>query len=392
MKIIFIGQKGFPAKGGGVENYVHNLALGLIKKGHEVISYTRKYYASGVEYKGVKIIETPSLKSKNLDAISHTFTSIIHSLFIKNIDIIHINSVGPGLLIPFIKLSYSIKSFFSGHRPKIVFTFHSADWEHGKWSKFAKIMLKTGAYFGCHFADEVVTVSKSLKQVARKEIGIDATYIPNGTNWYKISSDKLIKNFGLEKEGYIVFIARLVPHKNVHILIDAYKKMSNHFGKKLVIVGGSANTDEYVEVLKNSIKGNSNIIMTGHQSGNTLKQLFANAACYVLPSSSEGLSISLLEAGSFALPIVISDIKENKEIVGEYGYVAKKNSIISLKNQLENLFNDYDLAKERAVLLQNQIRKEYSWDKIVKATELLYERDSYKLRGAPINQMNLNYR
>lgn len=392
MKIVFIGQKGFPAKGGGVENYVHNLALGLVKKGHEIISYTRKYYACGGEYKGVKVIETPSLKSKNLDAISHTFTSIIHSLSIKNIDIVHINSVGPGLLIPFMKLIYSIKSLFVGHRPKIVFTFHSADWDHGKWGKFAKIMLKTGAYLGCNFADEVVTVSKSLRQVAKKEFGINATYIPNGTNTYKISSDKLIKNFGLEKREYIVFIARLVPHKNAHILIEAYKKMTNNFGKKLVIVGGSANTDEYVLELENSVKDNSNIIMTGHQSGNTLKQLFANAGCYVLPSSSEGLSISLLEAGSFGLPVVISDIKENKEIVGEYGYIAKTNSIISLKNQLENVFNDYDEATKKADLLQNHIKTEYAWDKIIKSTEFVYERDSYKLRGTQINQMTLHYR
>ena len=130
--------------------------------------------------------------------------------------------------------------------------------------------------------------------------------------------------------------------------------------------------------------GDKNIIFTGHQSGRTLKQLFANAAIYVLPSSSEGLSISLLEAGSYGVPIIVSNIRENIEVVGDLAHVARVNSIVSLKHQLENVLGDYKGALELADMLQSEIKYHYSWNNIVKAIENVYHRDSNVYRGARI--------
>jgi glycosyltransferase involved in cell wall biosynthesis len=385
MKIAFIGQKGIPASaGGGVENYVDHIAVRLARRGHDIIVYTRKAYAPEGNYKGVQVIETPSIATKSLDAITHTFTSIWNSFFIPNLDVIHINSVGPALLTPFARLGFGIKYIFGYKYTKVVFTFHSADWYHGKWNLFAKSMLKLGAWIGCHFADEVVTVSKSLRYFISREFDIKATYIPNGTVFNHISSDSEIAQFGLKKQEYIVFIARLVQHKNAHILIQAYQQMAHKYGKKLVIVGGPSYTREYEEYLHVLAKGDKNIIFTGHQLGRTLKQLFANAAVYVLPSSSEGLSISLLEAGSYGVPVIVSDIRENLEIVGDLGHIARVNSISSLKHQLESVLGDYRGALEMADILQEEIRYYYSWNHIVKALENVYHRNSRIYRGAGI--------
>jgi glycosyltransferase involved in cell wall biosynthesis len=385
MKIAFVGQKGIPASaGGGVENYVDHIAVRLARRGHDIIAYTRKAYAPEGDYKGVQVIATPSISTKSLDAITHTFTSIWNSFFIPNLDVLHINSVGPAILIPFARLGFGIK-YLCGHKyTKVVFTFHSADWYHGKWNLFAKSVLKLGAWMGCHFADEVITVSKSLRYFISREFDIKATYIPNGTVFNHISSDSELQKFGLKKRGYIVFIARLVKHKNAHILIQAYQQMARKYGKKLVIVGGTSYTQEYENYIHELANGDKNIIFAGHQSGRTLKQLFANAAIYVLPSSSEGLSISLLEAGSYGVPVIVSDIRENLEIVGDLGHIAKVNNITSLKHQLENVLGDYRGALELADILQEEIRYHYSWNHIVKALENVYQRDSRQYRGAGI--------
>ncbi len=384
MKIAFIGQKGIPAKGGGVENYVDNLASRLSRKGYHILAYTRKHYAPVGEYKGIQVIATSGILSKNLEAITYTFTAIIHSWSISDLDVLHINSVGPALLTPLARFGFFVRRIFTGHRTKIVFTFHSADWHHGKWSLFAKWMLLFGAQMGCWFADEVVTVSKSLRDVAKKEFGTDATYIPNGTSLHNINSEAELEQFGLTKGKYIVFIARLVPHKNAHVLIEAFQRMKKRHGWQLVIVGGSANTDNYVTRLEHMTAEDPDIIMTGHQTGRTLKQLFAHAGCYVLPSSSEGLSISLLEAGSYALPVVISNIRENKEIVGRNGYVARVGSSLSLSRALQHVLDNPREAKERGEALQEEIKGHYSWSNIVKAFEKVYERDSEDLRGTPV--------
>lgn len=385
MKIAFVGQKGIPSTaGGGVENYVDHIAVRLARRGHEVFVYTRKYYASGGKYKGVNVIETPTIPTKSLDAGIHTLTSIWHSFFIPDLDVLHINSVGPAFFTFFARFGFGIKHLFGGKYTKIVFTFHSADWYHGKWNLFAKSMLKLGAWIGCNFADEVITVSKSLRHLVHREFDIKATYVPNGTDFNHITSDSELSKFGLKRGEYIVFISRLVKHKNAHILIQAYQHLAKNYGKKLVIVGGDAYTKDYEQYLHDLSAGNNNIIFTGHQSGRTLKQLFANAAVYVLPSSSEGLSISLLEAGSYGVPIVISDIRENMEIVGDLGYIAKVNSVVSLKHQLEHVLGDYKGAIEMADILQSEIKYHYSWSNIIKAIESVYRRDSKLYRGAGI--------
>ncbi|MEY2986003.1 MAG: hypothetical protein RJB24_232 [Candidatus Parcubacteria bacterium] len=384
MKIAFVGQKGIPAAGGGVENYVDHIAVRLARKGHQVLAYTRSRYAPAGNYKGVKVIATPSIPTKSLDAGTHTLTSIWHSFFIPDLDVLHINSVGPAFFTLFARIGFGLKYILGGKYTKVVFTFHSADWYHSKWNLFAKSMLKLGAWIGCNFADEVITVSKSLRYFASREFDIKTTYIPNGTDFNNITSDSELAKFGLKKKSYIVFIARLVKHKNAHILIQAYQGMARKYGKKLVIVGSGSFTPEYEAYLHSLTYGDKNIIFTGHQSGRTLKQLFANAAVYVLPSASEGLSISLLEAGSYGVPIIVSDIRENLEVVGDLANVARVNSVTSLRHKLEDVLGDYRGSLELADILQSEIRYHYSWNNIVKAIENVYYRDSHQYKGAGI--------
>lgn len=385
MKIAFIGQKGIPALGGGgVENYVDHIAVRLAQRGHEVIVYTRKAYAPEGMYKHVNVVATSGIPTKSLDAITHTFTAIWKSFFIPRLDVLHVNSVGPALLIPFARFGFLLKYLVTGSYTKVVFTFHSADWYHGKWNLFAKSMLKLGAWTGCVFADEVITVSKSLRYLTYKQFDVRATYIPNGTVFNHITSDSELAQFGLKKQGYIVFIARLIHHKNAHILIQAYQKMAKKYGKKLVIVGGNSYTPEYEKYLHELAEGDKNIIFTGHQSGRTLKQLFANAAIYVLPSSSEGLSISLLEAASYGIPVVVSNIRENREIVGDLGHIAEVDSVVSLAHTIEGVLMDYRGALELADMLQAEIKYHYAWNNIVKALESVYKRDSNQYKGASI--------
>lgn len=374
MKVAFTGHKGIPStKGGGVENYVQNLSTRLVGKGFEVISYNRYHYADvGEQWEGVDIRYTPCWESKSFEAITHTFTSSWDALWEPKLDILHVNSVGPGLTIPFTRVAFWMKRIFTGHKTSIIFTFHSEDWHHGKWGRMAKYMLRVGALFGSLFADEVIAVSKSIRGTVRKEFHRNAIYIPNGTNFHNINSDRYIKKFGLEKEGYIVFVARLVKHKNPHVLIEAYQKMKDRYGKKLVIVGGPAHTGEYEQYLHKLAENDPEIIFTGHQSGNTLKQLFANAAIYVLPSDSEGLSISLLEAASYGVPIIVSSIPQNREVVRSYGGKVRPRSVQSLARRLEEMLEDYDTSKEKAAKLQEIVKDHYSWDTIVDKVERVY--------------------
>lgn len=364
MNIIFIGQKGIPSLSGGVEKHVEELAVRLVKLGHEVSVYTRPHYSDPKvsEYKGVKLISLPSIKTKNLDAITHTFLACLDVLR-RKADIIHFHSIGPSSLIWLIRLL----------KPgaKVVATFHCQDYYHQKWSLFGRLYLKFGEWTACRAANKTITVSKTLQAYADNEYGSEAEYIPNGVPTAELKQAvEITKLWGLSKNSYILAVARLVRHKGIHHLINAFRMLETD--KKLVIVGDGAFTDDYVAELKTLAAGDERIILVGAQHGNILQELFANAYIFVQPSESEGLSIALLEAMSFGKTALVSDIPENKEAIAETGIIFRSKDVADLKVKLSELLTAPSLVAALGEQARIRAESEYNWEDIASATELLY--------------------
>lgn len=374
MKIAFIGQKGIFGKfGGGVESHVEDLAVGLAKEGHQVIVYTRPYYSRFKinkirKYKGITLINLPTIKTKYLDAITHTFLASLDVLR-RDVDIVHYHSIGPASLLLIPKL---LK-----RKARIIFTFHSQDYYHQKWGSFAKMYLKFGEMVGCFMADEVIVISKSIRRYVAKKYGVRPTFIPNGVKAASTSNVNSIKKWGLKKDSYILCVSRMVPHKNIHLLIGAYNQLakeSKKLDKKLVIVGGGAYTDLYVKYLENYAKNSRNVILTGSLPSNSkiLGELYSNAYMYVHPSESEGLSISLLEAGSFGLPVLVSNIVENRDVVGLNGFYFENKSLKDLKSQLEFLTRNKRNVSGVGRKLKQEILNHYNWEGLTKRVQYVY--------------------
>jgi glycosyltransferase involved in cell wall biosynthesis len=357
MKIFIIGQKGIPVvSGGGVEKHVEDLSVHLADLGHDVFVYCRKSYVKDKarRYKEVRLINLPSIRTKNLDAISHTFLACLDLIFSRKPDIVHFHSIGPSSLLFLVKLFKP--------RAKVFFTFHCQDYYHQKWGKFARWYLKLGEKLACRFADKVFVVSKELTNYIKKTYNIDAVYMPNGVNIPQNLEMKKDNKWGLEKGSYIVAISRLVKGKGLNYLISAYKKIKTD--KKLVIVGGYSFSDDYAKELKNLASGNNNIIFTGNQSGDDLSMLFSNAYLFVQPSESEGLSVALLEAMSHKSACLASNIPSNLEAIEEPSYTFKSKDENDLKEKLEFLIkspDEVDKNKEKMFLLA---KRKYDWQNI----------------------------
>jgi glycosyltransferase involved in cell wall biosynthesis len=367
MKIALIGQKGIPMKFGGIEMHVERLALGLVRRGHKVYAYTRPWYTpkSLKNYKGVRLISLKSWKTKNMDAITHTWRASWHAVK-QDYDVIHYHGVGPSLLA-------WIPRLFNSHA-KVIVTFHCVDRKHQKWGLFARFALYMGEVAAVKFAHDTITVSKTLQMYCNDKYNANAVYIPNGIDLPNKAPVKELKKFGLEKDGYIMFLSRLVKHKGVHYLIDAYNKIKTD--KKLVIAGGSAFTDDYVKRLKNMAKDNPNIIFTGSVKGGSRlwKELYSNAYMMVHPSESEGLPIVILEGMSFGLSVLASDIPENTEaIAGGYGFSFKDKSVSDLKDKMQYLLDCPDLVKKVGQDAQHHVNEFYNWVDIVDSVEKVYE-------------------
>ena len=370
MKIAMIGHKRIPSREGGVEIVVEELSARMVELGHEVTAYNRKgNHVSNKniktkkinKYKGINIKTVFTINKKGLDALIYSFFATLRAMLGKY-DVIHYHAEGPCAMIPLAKLS--------GKR--VVATIHGLDWQRAKWGGFATKYLLFGEKMAAKYADEVIVLSENVKNYFKETYNRDVRFVPNGVNKPEVKKcDVITKKYGLKKDDYILFLARIVPEKGLHYLIDAYNEIKTD--KKLVIAGGASHTNDYFKEIETKVKNNPNIIMTGFVQGKELEELFGNCYLYCLPSDIEGMPLSLLEAMSYGRNCLVSDIKENTTVCEEYAISFKKGNIKDLKKQLiKMLENKKDLKKSSDIA--KYILKKYNWYNVVKSTLELYKK------------------
>ena len=373
LKVAMIGHKRIPSREGGVEIVVEELSTRMVKKGMEVTCYNRKgkhaldksQKVNHIkEYKGVKLKSVLTIDVKGLAAMTSSFFGAIKILFSKN-NIVHFHAEGPCAMIPIIK-------FFS--KKKIIVTIHGLDWQRAKWGGFATKYIKFGEKMAAKYADEIIVLSENVKKYFKDTYNRETNFIPNGVNKPEIKDVNIIKDkFNLTKDSYILFLGRLVPEKGIHYLIEAYNKINTD--KKLVIAGGSSDTDMYFNELKEKSKDNKNIIFTGFVQGEELEELYSNAYIYVLPSDLEGMPLSLLEAMSYKNCCLTSDIPECKTVMDDNGVTFKKSDVNDLKEKLQYLVDNVDKVNKYKSEAQEYILKKYNWDDVVDKTIELYKKE-----------------
>lgn len=376
MIVAMIGQKGIPSHSGGIERHVEELSACLARLGVTVISYDRPWYVQNSEpVSGVIRRYCRGVRSKHFDAITHSF----HALLLarkERPDIIHFHGVGPSLLAPIARVLYP--------RTRIISTFHCVDRAHQKWGWFARFMLRAGEWSACTFAHRTIVVSDSLSAYCLKEYQAQTHVIPNGVREQERGARSeereanVLRDFHLEPESYFALVARLVPHKNVHIALESYANLVVRrpliaTAHPLVIIGGSAQTDDYVAELHAMAKNIPGVIFTGELHGDALKSIQSHALAHLSVSSSEGMSIALLEAMIMSRPLIVSDISENIEVVETDAFMVRANDVMSLSRAMENMI---DLTENERALMGEKLRVRalvrHDWDRIAEETREVY--------------------
>jgi glycosyltransferase involved in cell wall biosynthesis len=358
MKIAMIGSRGIPETYSGIETALKAMCPRLVARGHEVTVYCRSYYGFPDEYEGVRLVSLPSINTKHLDTLTHVLLCTLHSLF-QDFDILHYHALGPTL--------FAWLPRARGRR--VVATVQGLDWQRAKWGAIARKTLQLAERTSARLPHRTIVVSRVLESYYTTRYGSSAVYIPNGVDMPAATpSPRLIKEYGLKGDDYILFAGRLVPEKGVHGLLEAYSQLGTN--KKLVIAGEGVHSEEYVATLKET--AGPDVVFTGHVVGELLAELFSNAYLYVLPSAIEGLSLSLLEAMSYGLCVVASDIPENREVVGGRGFTFNSGDWQSLAGVLEHLLGDESAVTESGLKARAHVQQEYGWDSITERTDQLY--------------------
>lgn len=360
MRIAMIGHKRIPGREGGIEVVVEELATRMASLGNEVTVYNRK--SKSVEpiktYKNVRLITIPTIEKKSTDAVVYSFLASIHALF-GHYDVIHYHGIGPSffLLIPHI---FGIRT---------IVTVHGLNYKTPKWKGLGAKFMRLGELVTAKYADEVIVLSKEQKKYFKSRYNRETKYIPNGVTLQDmISPDIIQKKYGLNKNGYILFLSRLVPGKGVEYLIRAYKQISSEL--PLIIAGDAPFVSDFVSEIKSEAKSDKRIRFIGFVEGQELQELYSNARLFVFPSEAEGMPMCLLEALSYNTPCLVSDIPENIEVGGRYVESFISKDVDDLRKKLKILLS---YQNENISFIRDYISKNYDWDSVVKKTLEVYK-------------------
>lgn len=372
LNIAMFGQKRIPSREGGVEIVVEELCTRMVTQGHNVTCYNRGgHHVSGSEYdskrlkeyKGIKLKTVPTIEKKGLAAVSSSFFAALCCAFGKY-DVVHIHAEGPAFFCWLPKLFHK----------RVIVTVHGIDWQREKWkSGFGSKFIHKGEKNAVKYADEIIVLSKGVQDYFEKIYGRKTVFIPNGVSNHIERKPQIIKNkFGLDKDEYILFLGRLVPEKGIKYLIEAFKQVDTE--KKLVIAGGSSDTSEFENEMKELAKEDKRIIFTGFVQGQELEELYSNAYVYALPSDLEGMPLSLLEAMSYGNCCLVSDIPECAEVVEDKALIFKKADVKDLQSKLQDACDHSEKVDAHKKQAADFICSKYNWDEIVQATLKLYRR------------------
>jgi glycosyltransferase involved in cell wall biosynthesis len=370
LHVMMLGLRGFPQVQGGVESHVENLSQELTALGCRITAVVRSRYQqkeARTAWNGIAVRGIWAPQSSYLEAVVHTFLGILYAATVRP-DILHIHAIGPALMTPLARTL--------GLR--VVVTHHGEDYNRQKWGKTARCFLKLGEHVGMRYAHKRIVISKGILASVTKKFGIRCEEISNGVKLPELTGQsRMLDKFGIASRRYVLLVSRFVPEKRHTDLIHAFlaAKMP---GWKLALVGKADHLNAYSTLVQNAASRSGDIVCTGFLSGQELHEIYLHAGIFVLPSSHEGLPISILEAMSYGLPVIASDIQANRELAGIATDFFPMGNIEALTRLLEEKA-DYQFESALCEQIRDVIRTKYNWRDIAQKTFTVYQ----AAQGAP---------
>lgn len=355
MKIAVIGTRGIPGVAGGVESHCEALYPRLASKGYDIVLFRRKSYVEPGQsvWNGVQLRDLWCPRVKSLEAIWHSLAGVIAARA-QGADLVHIHGIGPALATPLAKLLGM----------KVVVTNHGPDYDRAKWGNAAKAALHLGEIWSCRVADRIIALSPRIQWHLEEHYGRESVLIPNGVELPAAEgAENYLSELGLEEGRYVLGLGRFVEEKNFHLLVKAFSEL-RPAGWKLVLAGDADHATSYSEALKRQAR-EAGAVLTGYVKGGRLGALLRGAGLFVLPSSHEGLPISLLEAMSAGVDVLVSDIEANR--LPE----LESDDFFSLSDP-EGLYDGLR-RKLRSASRRRYDMSRYDWDSIAALTSEAYE-------------------
>ena len=362
MRLALVGTRGIPAAYSGFETAVENIGARLADRGHDVVVYCRPHAVRERlgTYRGMRLVHLPTIQTKHLDTFAHTLLSTAHLVTVERPDVALYFIVGNS---PFTRLAR-----LAGI-PAII-NVDGLDSLRAKWSPPAKAYLRWAERNAARFADVVITDSTAVQEIYRRDYHAETEFIPYGADMDGDDSGELLGALGLEPRGYILFVGRLEPENNAHVLVEAFAGL--HTDMRLVVVGDAPYAGRYAQVLRKLAASDPRVLLAGPIYGEGYRELARHAALFVVPSEVGGTHPVIVEAMMAGNCVVVNDHLPNLEVVGDaaVGYEGRLGAP-ALTPVLQDLLDHPDDIERYRVAAARRARTIYSWEAVTDAYERL---------------------
>ncbi len=360
MRIAILGTRGIPANYGGFETFAEELSVRLAARGHSVTAYCRKanYAEKQTEYRGVKLVTLPSVHTKHLDSITHSLLSTVH-LVIHGSDVAVYCSSGNSTFTWLARL----------RGIKVILNTDGLEWERAKWNQWAKQYFKFAEWLAAKFANVLIADSRVISEYYKKRFGRDTVYAAYGADIVPRGEGReLLGQVGVKPERYFLFVSRLEPENNAHLVVKAFEGVKTDM--KMLIVGSAPFADDYIRELRST--RDSRILFPGALYGDIYKALRANAYAYVNAMEVGGTHPAILEAMGAGNCVLVSDIAYNVEAVAHAGVSFRNRNVVDLRDKMQWLVEHPDDVAHFRTEAVERVRTEYDWDRITDEYERIF--------------------
>ena len=362
MKIAMLGTRGLPASYSGFETAVENIGSRLVVRGHEVTVYCRPHMVKGRydRYKGMKLVYIPTIRNKYLDTFVHSLLCTLHMALAVRPDVALYFIAGNS---PFAGLSRLLGV------PSII-NVDGLDSQRAKWPAAAKAHLRWAEQSAPRLATRTITDSRVVQKLYRESYGADTEFIPYGSSLEGEDTGEYLERFALSPRGYLLFVGRLVPENNAHVLVEAFAGLRTDL--KLVVVGDASYADDYQRELRAC--ADEQVVFTGYLFGDGYRELLRNAAVVVAATEVGGTHPVIAEALGAGNCVVVNDHAPNLEVIGDAGVSYRgADGAVGLRRVLQALLDDPGAVASYRERAAARALAEYSWDAVTLRYEELAE-------------------
>lgn len=366
MRIALLGSRGIPARYGGYETLMEEIAVLLRSWGHEVTVYCRSHYTrpGEREHRGVELVVLPTIRGKYFDTPVHTLLSCLHAAWRqvrgRGYDAALVVNAANAMFVPILRLAGL----------PVALHVDGIEKRRAKWGPLGRLVYALSERLAVRLPNALVTDAEVIEAHYRERYGAPSFLITYGVDPRPPAREEVLARLGLARRGYFLYVSRIEPENNPHKVLEGYALAGGTL--PLVLVGDAPYSSALQAELRRLAAADPRVILAGAIYGDGYRELQANAFAYIHATEVGGTHPALVEAMGYGNALVVNDTPENREVAGPEALYFRAEDPPSLAKALEKLLAEPESAVSIGTYAANRARERYSWEAVARSYEALF--------------------